>query len=254
MHRISFLIALAYTAGALLLSADALAQQGIAVETFVCESKGGGHTECTYDAGGQVTVHVNRQLSRTPCTFNENWGTFDGGVWVDYGCRAEFVVRRPPEAPSSYRPVGGGLETVKCESNDNAYKECRVRNIDVSNVHVEQQLSSSPCSRGYSWGVSDGENSPPGIWVRDGCRAIFSYTTKGSSYKAYGGTPHDFELPCESIRGAWNHCNVHQVHMARIERIAGNDECNEYKAWGVDDTGIWVRNNCQGAFRVTYRH
>jgi hypothetical protein len=122
-------------------------------------------------------------------------------------------------------------------------------------VHLERKHNSSPCDRGRSWGVSEGENAPPGIWVDRGCRASFTYALRGgSSYTPYGGTPHDFEIPCESLRGVWNHCEVPQIHVARVEIIAGNDACNAYKAWGTDDTGIWVRDNCQGAFRIKYRH
>jgi hypothetical protein len=129
----------------------------------------------------------------------------------------------------------------------------RCQRTGDSSVYIENRLSRSPCIQGQTWGVSEGENSPPGIWVTGGCRAIFAYSTN-DSFSSYPATPHDFELACESIRGAWKHCEVPQVHLARIEIIAGNDECNAYKSWGVDDTGIWVRNNCQGAFRVRYRH
>lgn len=229
------------------------AQQGEDIETFVCESRNNGHSECEYRSSGKVTVHVNRQLSKTRCVFNENWGTWDGGVWVDYGCRAEFVVRRPPSSPA-YRPVGGQHQTITCESQNNRPAQCQVPGIDASSVHLERKLSSAACVQGRTWGVSEGENSPPGIWVSNGCRATFSYRTGGGSFNAYGGTPYDYEFECESLRGAWKHCEVPQVHMARIEIIAGNDACREYKAYGVDDTGIWVRNNCQAAFRVRYRH
>ena len=232
--------------------ADVSARQGQEIETFVCESEDNKHHECRYRSSGAVTVHVKRQMSRSRCVFNDTWGTFDGGVWVDYGCRAEFVVRRPPQ-DVAHRPTGGTLSTVKCESKDESYQQCRVDGINPSSVHIERKLGRSPCERGETWGVSDGENSPPGIWVKQGCRAVFAYSTD-RSFNSYGGTPHDFELPCESIRGAWQHCEVSQVHLARIKLIAGNDACNVYKAWGVDDTGIWVNNNCQGAFRVTYRH
>lgn len=237
-------------------SPPALAQEGEAVETFICESPNDRHNECRYRSQGTVTVHVQRQMSRAPCVFNQSWGTFDGGVWVDNGCRAEFVVRRPP-GQRSHRPVGGGLQTITCESRERDRQHCSVPNIDAGSVHIERQLSSSPCRQGESWGVSEGENSPPGVWVSRGCRATFSYSTRGGSrgsYSAYAGTPYDFELECESLRGEWKHCNVDQVHSARVEIIAGNDACNVYKSWGVDDTGIWVRGNCQGAFRVKYRH
>ena len=238
---------------AMALPATSHAQQGEAVETFTCESQNNSHNECRYRSGGTVTVHVNRQLSHTRCVFNENWGTYDGGVWVDDGCRAEFVVRRPPSNPA-YRPVGGQHQTITCESMNNRPAQCEVRGIDPRSVHLERKLSSSACIEGRTWGVSDGEASPPGIWVTNGCRATFSYRTGGGSFNAYGGTPYDYEMTCESLNGRWNHCEVQQVHMARIEVIRGNDACREYKAIGVDDTGVWVRNNCRAEVRIRYRH
>ena len=236
------------------MATNADAREGEVVETFYCHSEMGDHIECSYRTPGTVTVHVKRQVGRNRCVFNENWGTFDGGVWVDYGCGAEFEVRRPP-SDFSYRPPGGTMETVRCESKERQYNVCRIDNIDAGSVTIERRLGRSQgCQRGRSWGVSEGENAPPGIWVDKGCKAIFAYRTHGSTFEPYAGTPHDFEMPCESIRGAWNHCEVYDVHLARIHLINGNDACREYKAWGVDDTGIWVRNNCQAAFSVKYRH
>jgi len=232
----------------------ALAQQGEVIETFYCQSEMGDHIECGYKSSGLVTVHVRRQIGRNRCVFNENWGTFDGGVWVDYGCGAEFEVRRPP-GQQPHRPVGGTMKTLTCESRERSYNICRVDNIDASSVTIERRLGRSQgCERGRSWGVSEGENAPPGIWVDRGCKAVFAYRVHGDVFEPYAGTPHDYEFPCESIRGRWEHCEVRDVHLARISLINGNDACNEYKAWGVDDTGIWVRSNCQGAFRVSYRH
>ncbi len=240
---------------ALATAGGAAAQQGEAVEYFTCESKNNGHNECRYNASGIVTVHVSQQKSSSPCTFNQSWGTFDGGVWVDYGCRAEFVVRRPPQTNNySPRPMGGTQQYISCESKNNGHKECRVNGIDPRSVHIERKLSSAPCEQGYSWGVSSGENSPAGIWVDRGCRATFSYSTQGSSYSPYSGTPHDFNLDCISEMSEWRHCEIPQVYLARVELSRGNNQCYEYKAWGVDDTGVWVRGNCMGTFRVIYRH
>jgi hypothetical protein len=219
------------------------------IETFTCESRDSKHNECRYRSSGEVTVHVKRQLSSSRCTFDESWGTFDGGVWVDYGCRAEFVVRRPPSAGTPSRPVGGGLKTISCESRDNRLQECNIPNIDPRSVHLERQLSSAPCQYVNTWNVHE-----EGIWVDKGCRAVFSYQVKDVAYAPYGGTQYDYEVPCESLRGEWVHCEVRSVRSARVEVRTSNDACNAYKAWGVDDTGIWVRSNCQGVFRVRYRH
>lgn len=228
-------------------------QQGEVIETFNCESKDNRHNECRYRSGGIVTVHVKRQLSRVRCVFDESWGTFDGGVWVDNGCRAEFEVRRPPQT-GRYRPMGGSLKTVTCESQDRKLRECPVPGIDAASVQIERKLSSAPCTQGVSWGVMTGDNRFEGIWVNQGCRATFAYATREGSFRPWSDTPHSYDMSCESRKGRWNHCPVEQVNMARVEMITGNNACNAYKSWGVDDTGIWVRDNCQGTFRILYRH
>ena len=143
---------------------------------------------------------------------------------------------------------------MTCESKNNAYHMCQVSDIDPRSVTLENKHSSAQCIRGTSWGVSEGENAPPGIWVDRGCRATFAFTTRVSSYTPYGGTPHDFELQCESLRGEWVHCDVPQIHLARVELMASNSQGDVDKAWGTDDTGVWVRSTCQGAFRVKYHH
>ena len=35
-------------------------------------------------------VQLTRQISRTNCVLNRNWGSDQNGVWVSNGCRAEF--------------------------------------------------------------------------------------------------------------------------------------------------------------------
>lgn len=59
--------------------------------TFECESRNNGFTYCNNGrVRGQVEVY--RQLSRSPCNYGQSWGTENGRVWVDKGCRAEFAV------------------------------------------------------------------------------------------------------------------------------------------------------------------
>ncbi|MCU0620879.1 MAG: DUF3011 domain-containing protein [Gemmatimonadales bacterium] len=248
MHWSSVLVAAASVAVAMVVPEVVSAQQD--VESFTCESNNNTHNECRYRASGVVTVHVRRQISGTRCVFDENWGTFDGGVWVDYGCRAEFVVRRPSQSTAQYRPVGGTMKSITCESRDGSRRECPIPNVDASTVTIERRLRSAECDPGRTWGALDW-----GSWVSGGCRAIFAYTTRGGgSHTPYAPTPHDYDVPCESLRGEWVHCDARDMQVARVERIAGNSECNAYKAWGTDDTGVWVRSNCQGVFRVRYRH
>lgn len=56
-----------------------------------CESHDGRYNFCgSYGYGGRA--QLRRQLSDSNCRLNVSWGTRNGGVWVDRGCRAEFVI------------------------------------------------------------------------------------------------------------------------------------------------------------------
>lgn len=57
---------------------------------FTCESNDGRYRECRADTRGGV--QLVRQISRTQCIQGQSWGSNRNGVWVDRGCRAEFVV------------------------------------------------------------------------------------------------------------------------------------------------------------------
>lgn len=57
---------------------------------IVCESDRGRYRECRIPAARGVDIV--RQLSRGHCEIGYSWGWNRGVVWVDRGCRAEFVV------------------------------------------------------------------------------------------------------------------------------------------------------------------
>src|SRR5271169_6857895 len=61
---------------------------------------------CRIDTQGRVRM-VN-QRSGSPCIQGQTWGFDGGGIWVDRGCRADFVVGRggsgyypPPPGPGN---------------------------------------------------------------------------------------------------------------------------------------------------------
>ena len=60
---------------------------------ITCSSEGHRRHFCRADTRG--FVHLARQLSRAPCQLGRTWGYSSRGVWVDRGCRAEFIVGRP---------------------------------------------------------------------------------------------------------------------------------------------------------------
>jgi len=58
--------------------------------TLQCMSDGGRKT-CLADT--HFGVQLTKQLSRSGCIEGKSWGFDDKGVWVDKGCRAEFVLK-----------------------------------------------------------------------------------------------------------------------------------------------------------------
>ena len=56
-----------------------------------CESHDGRYNFCR-TSGYADRAQIRRVLSDANCRINYSWGYRNGGVWVDNGCRAEFVV------------------------------------------------------------------------------------------------------------------------------------------------------------------
>jgi hypothetical protein len=58
-----------------------------------CESNEGRMQYCPADVR-RGRVELTRRLSRGECRFGQNWGYDSRAIWVNQGCRAEFVVLR----------------------------------------------------------------------------------------------------------------------------------------------------------------
>jgi hypothetical protein len=56
----------------------------------VCESKGSTRVVCPVD--GLKNVDLVYERSRERCRFQVSWGFDEKSIWVDQGCRAEFLV------------------------------------------------------------------------------------------------------------------------------------------------------------------
>ncbi len=123
-----------------------------------CESSGYRQQYCPADTRGGV--RLNRQLSDTDCVRGRTWDYDRGGIWVDKGCKAEFIV-------NSYdNGYNDRARTVRCESTGGRTVRC---NVDTrGGVRLTRRLSSSACYQGRSWDYDRG-----GIWVSNGCRAEF---------------------------------------------------------------------------------
>jgi hypothetical protein len=140
--------------------------------TVVCESRDGRRHRCAADTLGQVTL--GRQLTRKAnCVEGRTWGYDSKGIWVDRGCRAEFLIA---DNGGTYRERGPSqaMRTLVCESNGSERSYCRA---DARfGVQLTRQLSRTNCVLNRTWG-----SDRNGIWVSNGCRAEFSVNTRGGN-------------------------------------------------------------------------
>jgi len=128
-------------------------------QTITCSSNNNRRNVCNVDTRGGV--RLNRQLSGSACIQGQTWGWDNSGVWVDRGCRAEFIVGGGRDSG----PGRGQGQIITCSSNNGRRNWC---DIPRGNVTLSRQISGSPCIQGQTWGRDN-----RGLWVDRGCRAEF---------------------------------------------------------------------------------
>ena len=193
---------------------------------ITCESANNRYRECPTGFRGNATLVQN--LSSTRCVEGQNWGSRNGIVWVDRGCRGRFAARSNG---------GGNGDLVRCESDGNAYRECRT-NFRGRAV-VQRQLSSTRCYENQNWGQRPGV-----IWVRSGCRAEF----RDSGSNAGGGNT-GYTITCSSEDNRRKTCayDPRQGKPILLQQLS-NTSCREGYSWGYTGTQVWVDRGCRGRF------
>lgn len=129
--------------------------------SVICESQNNGRADCPVDTS--YGVQLVRQISESGCVRGSDWGFNERGIWVNNGCRAEFVVGGDPRFTPRTTATGS---RILCESSDRSMKRCPADTY--WGVTLARQLSDSVCVRGATWGYDAN-----GIWVNHGCRAEF---------------------------------------------------------------------------------
>jgi hypothetical protein len=217
----------------------------------VCESQDGKRARCNTSTSDGVAVV--RQFSRSSCIQGRSWGYDADGIWVDEGCRAEFVVGAHRFDPG-YR-VERLDRLVMCESRDGKPQRCEADT--GGGVQVVRQISNTPCRFGEQWGYDDG-----GIWVAGGCRAEFAVRSSpmNARVQVVTTTPmpattvttvRTLEPPtllCESINNNRAHCKTDTRYGVALARQISENACIRDRTWGVDPDGIWVTSGCRGEF------
>lgn len=164
--------------------------------------------EATDNASG-----VTLSISRTP----------DGGVQMSYSGKnrvhgvCTVGEARPASAPA-YSPARRASDShgeVTCESNGGAQVEC---DMDTrGDVRIVRQLSRTECVQGRNWGLYHHS-----VWVKDGCRAVFSNEGKDRSF--HPAAPISMENAAELLGS----CNVKaDARGTLVTRVPMNKDVTE---------------------------
>ena len=195
-----------------------------------CESKDNRRRECR--TGFRRNAVLAQNLSSTRCVEGQNWGSGNGVVWVDRGCRGRFT------EGSGGGWGGSGGSTVVCESANNAYRECRTS--FRGRAVIQRNLSSTRCNENQNWGQRQGM-----IWVRSGCRAEFRDSGNGWG----GGGNSGYTITCSSDDNRRKTC-AYDPRQGRpiLQQQLSNTSCREGYSWGYSGTQVWVDRGCRGRF------
>jgi|GEM_PF-1132330 len=128
-----------------------------------CDSRGHAYNLCAVH-GDVVEMRLLRKFSDASCREDRSYGIARGGIWVDWGCSASFLVTTVTQARPEPRPY---LDRIRCESINDRYNSCRVDGQALS-VRLLRQESSADCREGRSFGTAGNA-----IWVDRGCRGTF---------------------------------------------------------------------------------
>ena len=211
-------------------------------QTVRCNSDDGDRHYCNASVSGGV--QLSRQISGSPCVQGQTWGYDQRGIWVDKGCRAEFLVGGGGDNNNGGNYNGGNYngngQMVRCNSDDEDRHYC---NANVSGgVQLSRQISGSPCVQGQTWGYDQ-----RGIWVDKGCRAEFLVGSGGNGGSGNNGGQ---QVNCSSDDEKLHRCDIGQHGYVRMTRQLSGSPCVRDRTWGVDDTSIWVDRGCRATFSV----
>lgn len=217
-------------------------------QTISCSSDDGHRRYCPADTRGGV--RMLKQRSESPCNQGYSWGFDRGGVWVDRGCRADFVIDtyqyRGPGGPGY---GNGNAGTISCSSDDGRRHYCPADSR--GQIRLARQRSESPCREGYSWG-SDNR----GVWVDHGCRADFAVDGGWDRNHDWNGDRNGYQggadqmVYCASDDMHRNYCQADTRGGVQLMKQRSDSSCRQGYSWGYDRRGIWVDHGCRADFRV----
>ncbi len=260
-----------YLSMALLTICLFIPQKSLGQSKISCNSGDMARHSCSADVRGGVRLAA--QHSDAACTEGYSWGTDENGVWVDHGCRADFVAgeyRNDQHQNGIYRDANRdngddnrnrqddrNAATISCNSDDEKRHSC---SFDTrGGVRLLVQHSDAACNEGYSWGSDE-----RGIWVDHGCRADFT-VGRNAVFQDQSGANRDMNhdgrdhhddrnaqtISCNSNDMRRHNCRVDtQGAVVRLVTQHSDSACNKGYSWGTNKHGIWVDHGCRADFVV----
>ena len=253
---------------------------------LTCASEDGHRHYCSADT--RAGVSLQRQRSKSACTQGQTWGFDQQGIWVDRGCRADFVVNAPQVAKSGDRDHdrhdgdadhdrdhGGGARDADGDHYRDADRdrdhydhgrdgadrrqetmqltcasEDGARHYCESDIQGEAVLLKQRSGSPCRQGYSWG-NDRRGIWVDHGCRADFSLKGWRKPPVASNYAPaYVGSLKCSSDFGTRQYCAVDTRGTVRVSRQISESSCRLGYSWGYDSNGVWVDHGCRAEFEI----
>lgn len=203
---------------------------------ITCSSDNNRRNQCGTPFRGRAVLVEN--ISGTRCVEGNNWGSGNGFVWVDRGCRARFVEARG----GGWGPGGNGDgRTVRCESNDRRQRVC---DTGWRSAILTRQLSGTQCIEGRTWGSRNGS-----VWVNDGCRGEFAEGRGGGWGNGPGPGNNNYTVTCNSDNQRQRTCDWDRRQgRPYIVKQLSNTRCEEGRTWGYRNGQIWVDDGCRARF------
>lgn len=157
-------------------------------------------------------------------------------------------------AAQGYRPPPHSHpHEIRCESESRRSTYCPTRRY--GRVRLQRQLSKTRCREYDTWGA---DRDGGGVWVWNGCRAIFTVQSwgigpgpaAGPSYGYAPGPRPPVRITCKSDRFKPQYCPIPRWGSVELERRLSDAPCRRYDTWGSDGGGIWVDRGCAAIFTV----
>lgn len=210
-----------------------------------CESLNNIRHTCRVDTMSGVTL--SRRLSDNACVRGQSWGVNRRGIWVDKGCRAEFLIGNTNGTYSANGTYTGGGRSIICESGGSKH---RCSADTAYGVQMSRQISNHSCKRGSDWGFDQN-----GIWVDNGCRAEFLIGTTSNRYPTMSSSssyPSNYRstVVCESSENKTTRCAANTDYGISLTHQLSKASCVRDRTWGYDRSGVWVSNGCRAEFTL----